>query len=556
MRHARVLSWLLLPLLLGLPGCDVAVGVYFATKKKSSHSTASNTPQVDTSYFVWVADLTGVTDATEQGAIATAGGNPTAKWQLLGSGTQSAEFTMPVGTFNGILIQTTTAQDYHLDAFEILDAPKGSTIGTAGAVLADQISGAGTAIGYPNGDFVVMTATATNKAFVFMHHSSPITNFRVNLWKPSSRSEGDLEWVQTFPRTGDQTAGGAGVNALGEIFLTYRDEGTLDQWLRKCDASGTPVSTINLQTSVTSNAGMPAVAVSSNNVFAASNAGAGDIVVQKYSFLLAPQWGSPHTFIGTGVDRVEANGLSITSNGDVLIAGGSDAGVVAGIDHWLRRLDGSTGGEKWTRTKSDTQATHWYAVTNAVKSTAPGTDEIFSAGDQFLVNTEMFTLQTIDNNLGTVSDGWSEQKGDGASPSDRAQAIGVDSAFNVYVAGFIGRSATGKDSVILKYPSIGSPGSIHFDPKLSGADELFDLVVEADGTIYAVGYETLSGQGEDLVLLKIAPNGGLDWKRTLHNGVGNDRGISVMTTTTHVIVVGEVTVAASNRDIHVRKYVK
>jgi len=38
MRHARVLSWLLLPLLLGLPGCDIAVGVYFATKKSDKKS--------------------------------------------------------------------------------------------------------------------------------------------------------------------------------------------------------------------------------------------------------------------------------------------------------------------------------------------------------------------------------------------------------------------------------------------------------------------------------------------------------------------------------------
>jgi hypothetical protein len=374
MKQARVLAWLLMPLLLGLPGCDIAVGVYFATKKKSSNNKTASAPAVDTSYFVWVADLTAVVDSTERGDIATAGGNPTTKWQLLDSNTKSAEYVMPAGTFNAILIQTTTAQDYHLDAFEILDSPKGSTMGTAVAVFSDQVSGTGTAIGYPDGNVVVMSATATNKSFVFMHHPSSISNFRVNIWKPLSRSEGDVEWVQTFSRTGDQTAGGAGVNSSDEIFITYKDEATLDQWLRKCDSSGAPVSTINLQTSVTANVGSPAIAVSSNHVFAASVAGSGDIVVQKYSFGLAPQWGSPHTFVGTGVDRIEANGLSVTTNGDVLVAGGSDAGLVAGIDHWLRRLDGTSGGEKWTRTKSDTQSTHWYAVTNAVRSSAPGTD--------------------------------------------------------------------------------------------------------------------------------------------------------------------------------------
>ena len=90
----------------------------------------------------------------------------------------------------------------------------------------------------------------------------------------------------------------------------------------------------------------------------------------------------------------------------------------------------------------------------------------------------------------------------------------------------------------------------------TGNDEFLDIAVEPDGTVYATGYETNGTQGEDLVLYKIAANKLILWKRTLDNANLADRGVKVMTTPTHVIVVGQIGISAGDLDIHVRKYVK
>src|SRR4029079_448621 len=82
MKQARVLAWLLMPLLLGLPGCDIAVGVYFATKKKSSNSKTLQAPAIDTTFSIWVANLSAgiLSDAQVQTAIHNNGGQPTSEW--------------------------------------------------------------------------------------------------------------------------------------------------------------------------------------------------------------------------------------------------------------------------------------------------------------------------------------------------------------------------------------------------------------------------------------------------------------------------------------------
>jgi hypothetical protein len=132
-------------------------------------------------------------------------------------------------------------------------------------------------------------------------------------------------------------------------------------------------------------------------------------------------------------------------------------------------------------------------------------------------------------------------------------SVGIDGSHNVYVAGFT--TGTGLDSFIIKYANGNSTPGPHVLSTRAGNDEFLDIAVESDGTIYATGYETNSGK-EDLVLYKFAPNGGQTWKRTIKFVNGADRGVKVLLTATHVIVVGQVTNTGGDLDIHVRKYVK
>ena len=85
MKRARFLAWALIPLLVGIPGCDVAVGVYFATRKSSSHSSAALAPAIDTTFSVWVANLSAGTNSDSQVKtnIQNNGGQPTALLAVL-----------------------------------------------------------------------------------------------------------------------------------------------------------------------------------------------------------------------------------------------------------------------------------------------------------------------------------------------------------------------------------------------------------------------------------------------------------------------------------------
>ena len=72
---------------------------------------------------------------------------------------------MPAGLFNGVLIQATDAQIYHIDALEVLDTT-GTTIGTAtnATLFGDHVGNLTNAAGAPNGVLADTQATATNKA--------------------------------------------------------------------------------------------------------------------------------------------------------------------------------------------------------------------------------------------------------------------------------------------------------------------------------------------------------------------------------------------------------
>jgi len=576
MKRLRVLVGLLAAALLsGLPGCDVAVVALLASKSKGkSSSSAAAAPNV--SFNLWVAELGAVTGAAEQTTLQGNHGDPDAKWTLLSSGTSSGEFTMPpptAGGFDAILIQATDLQVYEVDAFEILDST-GTTIATPSAVFSGSTTGAlSLAQGPPDGAGLVTAATSTDRAFVFMKHGAPITKFRVNLWRPNLRSSGDVEWARTLTRANDQKAGGAATTSAGTTYVALRDGSAI--YMTRYDSDGSVIPDTNtddltsLESTVTTGLGSASIAIdkSNNDVFVATTRSAGDIRLQKYTGInAANSWQFP-ALSGSGVDRVEPNGLALNSAGELILAGGIDSGAPNGVNHYLRKHSKVNGADLWAVASPappappvDTGDTYWYAVAT------DGTQNIFTTGDitslVVVGNPEIYSAKIVDTNTSTfnggVTEAWNDRnRGSNTAPA-RGQAVGVDGNHNVFVAGYC--TGTGRDSIIVQYDGtlsapIPAPAGV-FTLSRTGDDEFLDIAVEPDGTVYATGYETNGAQGEDLVLYKIAPNKAVVWKRTLDVANLADRGVKVMTTPTHVIVVGQIGIAAGDLDIHVRKYVK
>jgi len=90
---------------------------------------------------------------------------------------------------------------------------------------------------------------------------------------------------------------------------------------------------------------------------------------------------------------------------------------------------------------------------------------------------------------------------------------------------------------------------------------ILDIAVDStNGAIYAVGYESVAGQGTNMWIRRYSSTGTVVWTRTHHHAgagdAGADRAVSVSINGSHVVVVGDVTLALGGKEIHVRKYVK
>ncbi|MBV8879018.1 MAG: hypothetical protein JO332_03535 [Planctomycetaceae bacterium] len=577
-----LVSVVALTLLSGLLGCDVAVVALLASKS-GSKSKNSGRAAPDVTFRLWAAELGGITGASEQATILANHGDPDpARWTQLDATTTSGEYAMPTptaGGFNAVLVQATVNQVYEIDAFEVLDG-SGTTTSTPSTVFGgnvDAVAGLSRAQGPPDGVGTLTAATDTDRSFVMMKSGSAITKFRINLWqKNAARVSGDVEWVNTLVRVNDQKAGGAALNSAGVTHLTFRDPGAI--YLARISSSGNIVQDSNtddvtsIEGTVSTPVGTASIAINTNpgpdldDIFVAATRQAGDIRLQKFVGISASNSWQVPALSGSGVDRVEANGLALNSAGELFLAAGLDAGGLGGgVNHFLKKYSKVNGADMWASASpssppahGDTANTYWYAVAT------DGTQDVFTTGDLtsviLLGTPDVFTTRLLDTNTATFNGGvtetWaSHDMGGGTTPA-RGVTIGVDGNHSVYVGGFT-TGTSDLDGFIIKYQGGGSSAGVHFAPKRAGKDEILDIAVEADGTVYATGYETNGGQ-EDLVLYKLKPNGAVDWKRTLDFGGLADRGVQVMTTATHVIVVGQVgnNQTANDLDIHVRKYVK
>jgi hypothetical protein len=557
---------LLALLALSLGGCDVIVaGVLASRSSKDSSSSDGPPPPPDTTSKIWVANLSALSAGDldiERDLIAANGGAPsTSTWTAIAGG-QSATFVLDVsgvaGPFDTVLIQCPKIEPHAIDAFEVLGAndvvlETGAAAGVRSNHFDFGLPGVDVVAGAPDGRVGTSSVPSAvdESAFLFCRFSAAFTRVRISLWAVlTGRASGDVEWVNHIAEPSDQITGGAGVKADGTYYVTYSQGTPRAVNLYTLSSAGAIVDLDSLELNVSTNLGSQSVAISGDNVYIATTFGAGDVRIQKVaglgSFSASP-------VSGAGVDRVERNGLAVDGAGNVLLAAGFDFGGAGTVGHFMKKYN-AAGGEIWAGSPTpptDTNETYWHAVV------APGTTNIYSAGDFTSGSVQAYIRRS--DSTASGAEVLSILSGGPDAETDLAHAIGVDGAGNVYVAGYHGASGPSRDAFLLKYAADlgGSPTPL-VAGTAAGNDEILDIAVETDGTVYAVGYETVASpaQGENLFLVKFDPAGLPVWRRTLHHGFGNDRGVSVSTTAAHVYVAGQVTVSGGTTDVHVRKYVK
>jgi len=236
--------------------------------------------------------------------------------------------------------------------------------------------------------------------------------------------------------------------------------------------------------------------------------------------------------------------------------------LIQGRNHWRIKLPDTVSGTPVWQFSNPLDATnpttYWHAVTTGVD------DDIFTTGD---LNSGLLGTLTV-YTAGFHLDGdpwWDESDDDGDAPPDVGHAIEVDASGDVYVGGMVGTGTNGKDGILLRYTSDGAPTSNITTILASGGDdEILDIAAEESGGtdyVYIVGYETVSGQGENMVIRKYRFDTMFNqffpvWARTYHGGFGNDRAVSCALSGNNLVVAGYETDSGGQTKLVLRVYAK
>jgi len=300
------------------------------------------------------------------------------------------------------------------------------------------------------------------------------------------------------------------------------------------------------------------VAGITNGALASANAGAADVFVRKFDAGGATVWTRQ---FGSEKDDF-ASSIAVDSDGNVYVAGdtyGSLAGASAGsADSFLRKLDKS-GTTIWTRQFGSRGPEQLGAVTLDVSGNVYVAGSTYPTGNQSSGDPY---VRKFDASGGTL---WAKQFG--GADEDEAEAVAVDAAGNVYVAGWtydlIPDSKLGSwDAFVRKLDANGAAlwTRVFGTPD---ADVIEVAAVDGEGNLYVAGStgNALAGPSFgslDAFVRKFDPSGATLWTRQIGTS-GYDYGAGLgVDGSNNVYVVGSTDAAfagssAGLQDVFIRK---
>jgi uncharacterized delta-60 repeat protein len=321
---------------------------------------------------------------------------------------------------------------------------------------------------------------------------------------------GNLLWVKRFDGFGnalDRAVKIIGDNN-GHIFITGRsDNGNDDDYVTICyDPAGTVLWTKYDDRGGRDRA-TDMILDAAGNILITGRSDNGfndDYWTLKYNPAGSLIWQRAYDYL----DDDRAIAISTDASNNVYITGQSDqdfspvinwdiatiAYSSTGTQLWSKRFDGTGFGD-------DTGLA--IAITNN-KVIVAGTSDS-DPGTNIVNQMQILAYNTSDGNVD-----WSNVPVVNGYSSTGCNAIAI-SQNNIFIPGFAENSPSGKDAVVVSYSTSGTPGSNYiFNGIGDNNDNIRDIEVAANGTVFTAGYSVGNGSNRDFTLLKFSALGTLD----------------------------------------------
>lgn len=425
----------------------------------------------------------------------------------------------------------------------------------------------------------------------------------------------NIQWQTRYSSAGTNIdrAEDMAMDAAGNVYVTGLGQGVsgnFDYVTIKYDAVGTEIWRTEYNGAGNSLDEAHAVAVDpSGNVYVTgwSYGGAGtgyDYATVKYNSTGVQQWASRYTNVAGGTD--EAWDIDVDNAGNVFVTGSSDGAGTnsaattvsynsAGVQQYANRFEGAgssidagfaiyvdsltgtayvtgytfqsaaadfdyitlkynlAGVQQWATQYNSPDGN--YDEARAIALDALG--NVYVTGySQTLVLTN-YDYATVKYNSAGVQQ-WQVRYNGTGNDYDRANAIALDAAGNVYVTGkSVGVGSTAEDAFTIKYDNSGvSQWTARYNGAANGYDEAKALAVDTSGNVYITGYSYSSGSNNDYLTIKYDAAGTQEWI-TRYNGTANntDQAAAIAVDAIgNVFITGLSKGAGSNEDFETIKY--